>query len=154
MLLVPQYPHGLLVWLSHTPIFFHVLRAGPDISRVTFGPIYEEAITWILFSHYCPFVTGIHRSPVDFSHKGTVMQSCDVFVEDQVDVLLSKQYVCRWFETHCCLYDLTVLCVSPGFCSSPRWYIQLWIMKRTMFYDKTCYRWMKQRISLDIAALQ
>ena len=35
-------------------------------------------MTWKSFPHYCPFVRGIHRWPVDSPHKGPVMRNFDV----------------------------------------------------------------------------
>ena len=32
--------------------------------------VYDDVIKWKHFTHYWPFVRGIHRSPVDSPHKG------------------------------------------------------------------------------------
>ena len=34
----------------------------------------DDVNTWKRFPHYCPFVRGIYQSPVDFLHKGTLVQ--------------------------------------------------------------------------------
>ena len=55
------------------------------------------------FSLYCPFVRGIHRSPVNSPHKGPVTQSFDVFFawcfSLRLTKPLSKQSWGWWFET-------------------------------------------------------
>ena len=38
----------------------------------------NDVTTWKRSLHYCPFVRGIHRSPVDSLRKEAVMQSLDV----------------------------------------------------------------------------
>ena len=39
---------------------------------------HDDVMTWNSFPHYRPFVKGIHRSPVDFLHKDTLMRTFDV----------------------------------------------------------------------------
>ena len=40
--------------------------------------LHDDVMTWKLFPYYCPFVRGIHRSPVDSPHKRPVMWTFDV----------------------------------------------------------------------------
>ena len=56
-------------------------------------------IRWIGFPRYWPFVSGIHRSPVDSTHKGPVMQSDDVLFDASINKLFDKQSNCREFWT-------------------------------------------------------
>ena len=39
---------------------------------------HNDVTIWKHFPRYCPFVRGIHRSPVDTPHKGTVARTFDV----------------------------------------------------------------------------
>ena len=41
--------------------------AAPDTTHFIF---YDDVIKWNHFPRYCPFVRGIHRSPVNSPHKG------------------------------------------------------------------------------------
>ena len=45
-----------------------------------------DAIKWKHYLRYCPFVWGIHQSPLDSPHKGTVMQTFDLFCQSEQDV--------------------------------------------------------------------
>ena len=51
------------------------------------------------YPRYWPFVWGIHRWPVDSSHKGPVTQSCDISFDVRPNIRLDKHWSCRWFET-------------------------------------------------------
>ena len=52
------------------------MQDGPDkyiceyVSGVIFCEIHDDVIKWKHFPRYWPFVRGIHRSPVNSSHKG------------------------------------------------------------------------------------
>ena len=39
----------------------------------------NDVMTWKCFPYYWPLMKGIHWSPMDSPHKGSVMQSLDVF---------------------------------------------------------------------------
>ena len=41
---------------------------------------HDDVIKWKQFPRYCPFVQGIHRSPVDSPHKGIVTWTFDVLL--------------------------------------------------------------------------
>ena len=56
-------------------------------------------MTWKCFLHYCPFVGRIHQSPVDSSHKGSVMLSFDVLCAVSLKKILKKQWSCLWIKT-------------------------------------------------------
>ena len=51
------------------------------------------------FPRYWSVVRGIHRSPVNSTHKRPVTRSCDVFFDLGLYQQLSKQWRRRWFET-------------------------------------------------------
>ena len=40
---------------------------------------HDDVMAWKRLPHYWPFVRGIHRSPVDSHHEGSVIGSVDVF---------------------------------------------------------------------------
>ena len=54
------------------------------------------------FPRYWWFVRGIHRSPVNSTHKRPVTQSFDVFFDQCLNIRLSKQSSGWWFETPSC----------------------------------------------------
>ena len=58
--------------------------------------IHDDAIKWKHFSHYWPFVQGIHQWPVNSQRPMT--QSFDVFFDLNLTQQLSKQWRRRWFE--------------------------------------------------------
>ena len=61
-------------------------------------------MTWKRFRHYWPLVTGNHQPPEDSLHKGPVTLSFDDFFDINMNTLLNKQKICRWFETTCRSY--------------------------------------------------
>ena len=60
------------------------------------------------FSHYWPFVKGIHRSPVDSPHKGPIMRGFGASFVVSVNMSVSKEFCCR-FKTHWHLCDVIVM---------------------------------------------
>ena len=46
--------------------------------------VYDNVMAWKFFSHYWPFVRGIHRSTVDSPHKGPVVWSLELTVNRKV----------------------------------------------------------------------
>ena len=58
-------------------------------------------MTWKYFTHYWPFVRGIHRFPVDITHKsqnyGAVMSLLIV----SLDMLYSRQQSLQWRHHEC-----------------------------------------------------
>ena len=54
--------------------------------------IHDDVMIWKRFSHYWPFVMGIHRSPIDAPHKTPVMLSFGVlFVVTIIHLLKSSR---------------------------------------------------------------
>ena len=47
----------------------------------------DDVVKWKGFLHYWPFARGIHRSPTDSPHKGTVMWNFDVFVVVRLNIV-------------------------------------------------------------------
>ena len=83
------------------PVFIH--HNDP-----TFNNIDILWVTWHdmeTLSGYCPFVRGIHWSTMDSPHKGTVMQSFDVYFVNSLWRLVKKQSSCWWFEMASHSYD-------------------------------------------------
>ena len=61
---------------------------------------HDDVIKWKHFPRYCPFVRGIHRSPVGYTHKGQWLEAFIYFFFDlHPNKRFSKQPKCRWFET-------------------------------------------------------
>ena len=60
---------------------------------------HDGVIKWKHFSRYWPFVSGIHRSPVDSPHKGQWHGTVISFFDLRLDKRLSKHSRNRWFET-------------------------------------------------------
>ena len=52
---------------------------------------HDDVMEWKHFSHYWPFVRGIHRSPVVALHKGPVMRSFDVSFD--VGYRMAKKWI-------------------------------------------------------------
>ena len=59
----------------------------------------DDVIKWKHFPRYWPFVSGIHRSPVDSPHKGQWRGALMFFLELHLNERLGKQSRRRWFET-------------------------------------------------------
>ena len=67
------------------------------------------------FSCDCPFVRGIHRSPVDSPHKGTVTRGFrDVHFGVSLNKLMNKQSSCLWIETPIGSFDVVVMKMGNG----------------------------------------
>ena len=61
--------------------------------------LHDDVTKWEHFPRYCPFVRGIHRSPVNSPHRGPVTLSFDVFFYLCLNKRLSIQSRHRWFES-------------------------------------------------------
>ena len=59
---------------------------------------HDEVIEWKYFPRYWPFVRGIHRSPVNYPHKGQCRGAL-MFFYLRLNKRLSKQSWGWWFET-------------------------------------------------------
>ena len=88
------------------------------------GLHHEDGMIWKRFPHYWPFARQIWRIPF------TKVQQCGLFI---LDILLTKQSCCRWFEMHRRTYDVTGMpregltspaTVSRTECSLP---VAIWI---------------------------
>ena len=84
----------VLFWLR-----FHLVL--PKSSRVTsLAPgKHDDVIKWKHFPCYWPFVRGIHRWPVNSSHKRPVTRNFDAFFDLRLNKWLSQQSWGWWFET-------------------------------------------------------
>ena len=58
------------------------------VSIINYSMILEKNL------HYCPFVRGIHQTLVNSPHKGTAMQSFDIFFK--LEQVVDKQLSCWW----------------------------------------------------------
>ena len=63
------------------------------------GLFHDDVIKWKHFPSYCPFVRGIHRSPVNSPHKGQWRGALMFSLICASNQRLSKQSWCWWFET-------------------------------------------------------
>ena len=60
---------ALVDWCDNLPIVFRVISLALEQSYDC-SSAHDDVIKWKHFPHYWPFVRGIHRSPVNFPHKG------------------------------------------------------------------------------------
>ena len=60
--------------------------------------VHDDVIKWKHFPRYWPFVRGIHRSPLNSSHKGQWHGAFDVFFHLRLNKRLSKQWRGWWFD--------------------------------------------------------
>ena len=60
---------------------------------------HDDVIKWKHFSRYCPFVRGIHRSPVNSPHKGQWRGALMGFFIMRLNKRLSTQSWGWWFAT-------------------------------------------------------
>ena len=72
---------------------------------------------WKRIPHYCLFLRGIHRSPVDFRHNRSLMRNFDIVFDVNLNKLLNKQSICWRFATPWRSCDITVKCKIGRFCS-------------------------------------
>ena len=61
--------------------------------------IHVDVIKWKHFPRYWPFVRGIHRCPVNFTHRGQWREALMFFFYMRLNKQLSKQTWGWWFET-------------------------------------------------------
>ena len=61
-------------------------------------------MTWKHFPHYCD--RGNHSPPVYSFYN--IMSTFNVLFHIGAGKMLSKQSICRWFETPCCTRDITI----------------------------------------------
>ena len=71
---------------------------------------YDDIIKWKHFPHYWPFVRGIHRSPVDSTHKDQWCRALMLFICAWTNGWANNRDTSdlRCLFTH---YDLTVICL-------------------------------------------
>ena len=81
----------------------------------------DDVIKWKHFPRYWPFVRGIHRSPVNSSHKGQWPGALMFSLICALNERLSKQSWGRWFETSS--YPLWRHCNGVPLRVNP-WYIK------------------------------
>ena len=60
---IPMHPWYIRDFRWHTPLNHNAQLVGVD-------QIHDDVIKWKHFPRYWPFVRGIHRSPVNSTHKG------------------------------------------------------------------------------------
>ena len=114
--------HGCSESISVNVPFGHWLRHGCSDSISVNAPLRMAQVFisgWRhdmeMFSHYWPFVRGIHQSLVDSPHKGLVMWSFDVFFLVSLNKLLTYQSNCQWAL---CYFETLDECVSFHTCWS------------------------------------
>ena len=71
---------------------------GNDLVSSGNKPLHDDVIKWKHFPRYWPFVRGIHRSPVNFHHKGQ-WHGALMIVYLRLNKRSSKQSWGWWFET-------------------------------------------------------
>ena len=71
-------------------------------NTVDWVSLHNDVIEWKHFPCYCPFVRRMHRSPVDYPHKGRWRGALMFSLMICPNTRLSKQSGCRWFEMPSC----------------------------------------------------
>ena len=116
-----QAKHGDWMWRNSGKAslcrLFHSLLAQPvtqkqvrtcknmikkALAGLLFPPItkfHDDVIEWKYFPRYCPFVRGIHRSPVNSPHKGQWRGALMFSLVCALNKRLSKHSWGWWFET-------------------------------------------------------
>ena len=69
---------------------------------------HDDVIKWKHFPRYWPFVWGIHRSPVNSTHR-PVTHSFDVYIDLLLNKWLSKQSRAGDLRRHRAHYDVIVM---------------------------------------------
>ena len=105
VLCMEQHKTSFLGVPSKICVFMFVMAVVCVISR------HDDVMTWKHYLHYWPFVRGIHWSPVDSPHKGSVMQSFHVSFDASLNKLLKKQLRDRWNEMSWCSFDVTIISI-------------------------------------------
>ena len=62
-------------------------------------PLHDDVIKWKHSPRYWPFVWGIHRSPMNYPHRGQWRGASMIFFDLRLNKPLSKQSWGWWFET-------------------------------------------------------
>ena len=62
-----------------------------DMSTDVIDQAYDDVIKWKHFPRYWPFVRGIHRSPVNFLHKGKLRGALMFLFDLRLNKRLSNQ---------------------------------------------------------------
>ena len=78
---------------------YETLHVFLFISYWLYYGFHDDVIKWKHFPRYWPCVRGIHRSPVNFSHKGQWWRGFDVFFDLCLNKWLSKHSWGWWSET-------------------------------------------------------
>ena len=80
-------------------VTFQLIHAASCNSCSYITPDHDDVIKWKLFTRYWPFVRGIHRSPVNSTHKGQWPGALVFSLICALNKRLSKQSWGWWFET-------------------------------------------------------
>ena len=138
-------------WKSHTVVrsfYLHNRNSFPDKTVALYGIIpqvlqliyilkayltgtsHNDVIKWKHFPRYWPFVRGVHRSPVNSSHKGQwrralMFSLICVWINSWINNLEAGDL--RRYRTH---YDVIVLCNC-----------RLWRITRSIFGSHPCRNW-------------
>ena len=77
-------------------------RKAKNRTLLNSASIHDDVIEWKHFPRYWPFVRGIHRSPVNSTHKGQWRGALIFFFDLSLNKWLSKQSWGWRFETPSC----------------------------------------------------
>ena len=105
MIPVKRHVH---IWQPPRKLSWYFCKMSP-LSPTPHTPTthtHNDVNKWKHFPRYWPFMRGIHRSPVDFPHKGQWVALWFIF-DLCLNKRLSKQSRRRWFETQSrllCMY--------------------------------------------------
>ena len=81
------------------PLKIHMASEGRRKHQWVTQYFHDDVIKWKHFPRYWPFVRGIHRSPVNFCHKGQWHGALMFSLICTLNKRLSKQSWGWWFDT-------------------------------------------------------
>ena len=93
-----RYKSGLILAWAH-PAITWTNAASLSVRSSLWQWFHDDVIKWKHFLRYWPFVRGIHRSPVNSSHKDQSRGALMFYLFLRLNKRLSKQWWDWWFET-------------------------------------------------------
>ena len=114
--------------------------------------MHDDVIKWKHFSRYSPFVRGIHRSPVNYPHKGQwrgalMFSLINVWINDWVNNREAGD-----FRRYCAHYDIIVMdrCLATHH-GSMRWHLLCFIscFPCTVQHCRCCHA-LERRLSASV----
>ena len=132
---------GLLTFRTPKKIFYSVLIHVCCRHCMCLAFLYTSQMSIKPWPYHWSYVAAINRSPVDFLHKVSVMQSFGISSVDSLNELFGKQSSCLWFETPWRWCGVTVICrASIKGHGTSRWLsCNLWYPQHNCVRDTIVY---------------